>query len=65
MFGFHSALVTDFAHEAYAFLLTQKARKVDALLGMLMRCGEVNIAALDMLHNANATLGTQVRWGDT
>lgn len=59
MFGFHSKLVTSFVHEAYAFLLTQKARKLENLLPMLLRCGEVNITALDMLHNANATLGTQ------
>jgi len=59
MFKYENAKIYEFLHEALAFLLGREARDVDKVLGMLMRCGECNLTTMDLLHNANATLGTQ------
>ncbi|KAI9203852.1 Prismane-like protein [Polychytrium aggregatum] len=48
-----------YVHEAFAFLLSPQAAKMDKVLEMLMRCGQVNITALELLHQSNNTFGAQ------
>ncbi|OQR93068.1 hydroxylamine reductase [Achlya hypogyna] len=45
--------VQSFIHEAFAFLLTKEAASVDNCIDMLMRCGQVNLVAMELLHAAN------------
>ena len=46
--------VNAFFHEALDFL-TQPDHGVDALLGMALRCGEVNIRVMELLDDANTS----------
>jgi hydroxylamine reductase len=47
--------VNAFFHEALNFL-TQPGLGVDALLGMALRCGEVNIRVMELLDEANTSI---------
>jgi len=42
-----------FFHEAMAFLTTEEAKQVDALLPMVLRAGEVNLRVMELLDAAN------------
>ncbi|MBN1125621.1 MAG: hydroxylamine reductase [Sedimentisphaerales bacterium] len=42
-----------FFHEALDFLTTDKATEVDALLGMNLKCGEVNLRVMELLDAGN------------
>ena len=46
--------VNSFFHEALDFL-TQPGHGVDALLGMALRCGEINIRVMELLDEANTS----------
>jgi len=59
MFKYEDAKIYEFVHEALAFLLTKDAKDVNNVLGMLMRCGETNLATMALLKSANGTLGDQ------
>ncbi|KAJ3067589.1 hypothetical protein HDU98_009203 [Podochytrium sp. JEL0797] len=48
-----------FIHEAFSFLLSPDSAKLDEVLGMLMKCGQVNLIALELLHNSNNVFGQQ------
>ncbi|KNC79890.1 hypothetical protein SARC_07729 [Sphaeroforma arctica JP610] len=48
-----------FVHEAFAFLLSNEASDLGAVLGMLMKCGEINLISLKLLHDSNNTHGEQ------
>jgi hydroxylamine reductase len=52
--GKEDAKVNAFFHEALDFL-TQPDLGVDALLGMALRCGEVNIRIMELLDDANTS----------
>ena len=53
--------VNAFFHEVLDFL-TQPDLGVDALLGMALKCGEVNIRVMELLDEANTgTYGHPVR----
>jgi len=45
--------VFGFFHEALDFLTGEKATDVDALVGMAMKCGEVNLTVMGLLDEAN------------
>ncbi|KDO34553.1 hypothetical protein SPRG_00616 [Saprolegnia parasitica CBS 223.65] len=49
----NDAEVQSFVHEAFAFLLTKDASNVDACIEMLMRVGQVNLVAMELLAKAN------------
>jgi hydroxylamine reductase len=42
-----------FFHEALDFLTSDEAGEIDALLGMVLRCGEVNLRVMELLDAAN------------
>ncbi len=44
-----------FFHEALDFLTTPEARQVDALVGMAMKVGEVNLKVMGLLDEANTS----------
>jgi len=48
-----------FVHEALAFLMTPEARDLGKVLGMALKCGEVNLLTMEILHKANTTYGQQ------
>eukprot|EP01134_Creolimax_fragrantissima_P005595 CFRG5595T1 len=48
-----------FIHEAFAFLLSPEAANLDSVLGMLMKCGEINLVSLKLLHESNNKFGAQ------
>jgi len=43
----------EFFHEALDFLTGEKATDVDALVGMALKCGEVNLTVMGLLDEAN------------
>ncbi len=45
--------VFGFFHEALDFLTGEKATDVDALVGMALKCGEVNLTVMGLLDEAN------------
>lgn len=51
--GQEDPAVYAFMHEALDFLTGPKNKDVDALVGMAMRCGEVNLKVMGMLDAAN------------
>ncbi|OQS05712.1 Hydroxylamine reductase [Thraustotheca clavata] len=55
----HNAEVSAFIAEAYSFLLTKEAASIDNCIDVLMKCGKVNITAMELLHEANASFGAQ------
>ncbi len=51
--GVEDAGVYGYFHEALDFLTRPEARQAEALLGMNLRCGEVNFKVMEMLDTAN------------
>ncbi len=51
--GYDDAEVHGFFHEALNFLTTPEARDVDALVGMTLKTGEVNLKVMELLDKAN------------
>jgi hydroxylamine reductase len=47
--------VSAFFHEALNFLTTPEARQVDALVGMAMKVGQVNLKVMGLLDEANTS----------
>ncbi|CAK5000958.1 unnamed protein product [Aphanomyces euteiches] len=58
-FGKENVEIYHFIHEAFNFLWTPEAAKIDNVVEMLMRCGQVNLTALALLHESNNTYGAQ------
>ncbi|RHY88892.1 hypothetical protein DYB35_006098 [Aphanomyces astaci] len=58
-FGNEKPEIYHFIHEAFAFLWSPEAGKVDKVVDMLMKCGQVNLTALALLHESNNTYGAQ------
>lgn len=58
--------VDEFVAEAYAFLSSEKASDVNNVLGMILKCGEINLKAMEILDRGHTTkfgdpVPTQVR----
>lgn len=53
--GFTDPKVDKFVAEAYAFLCSQEAASVDNVLGYVLKCGEANLWAMELLDKANTT----------
>ncbi|OQS06352.1 hypothetical protein THRCLA_01603 [Thraustotheca clavata] len=58
-YGLENSVIYNFIHEAFSFLYSKDASNLEKVLEMLMRCGQVNFIALELLHNANNTHGAQ------
>ncbi|KAJ3009089.1 UNVERIFIED_CONTAM: hypothetical protein HDU68_002840, partial [Siphonaria sp. JEL0065] len=58
-YGNEKPEIYSFIHEAFSFLISPESKKLDAVLGMLMKCGQVNLIALELLHNSNESFGVQ------
>ncbi|KAF0689431.1 hypothetical protein As57867_019073, partial [Aphanomyces stellatus] len=58
-FGQERTEIYRFIHEALSFLYSPDAANVDKVVEMLMRCGQVNLTALALLHESNNTYGAQ------
>ncbi len=53
--GQRNADVDAFVAEAYAFLCSEDAQSVDKVLGMVLKCGETNLTAMQILDAGHTT----------
>jgi len=58
MAGKEDPVIYDFIHEALATLCTPTRDDLGAMLGLCLKAGEVNLRAMELLYEGNATLGT-------
>uniref|UniRef100_A0A7S0WCE0 Hydroxylamine reductase n=1 Tax=Hemiselmis tepida TaxID=464990 RepID=A0A7S0WCE0_9CRYP len=58
MAGKEDPVIYDFIHEALAALCTKTRDDLGAMLALCLKAGEVNLRAMELLYEGNATLGT-------
>jgi len=58
MAGKEDAVIYDFIYESLAALCTETRNDLGAMLKLCLRAGEVNLRTMEILYEANATLGT-------
>ncbi|KAJ3342036.1 hypothetical protein HDU93_003558 [Gonapodya sp. JEL0774] len=59
LLGEEDARVFNYLNEALAFLISPESANLDAVVQMLLRCGEANLITMDTLHRANTKHGAQ------
>ncbi|KXS11268.1 hybrid cluster protein [Gonapodya prolifera JEL478] len=59
LLGESDARVFNYVNEALAFLISPESADLNAVVTMLLRCGEANLVTMDTLHRANTKHGQQ------